>query len=177
MIQLVPRDIAFDITKLGGTPYESEAIVNAANSHLKAGSGVCGSIFEAAGLHDLQQACDAIGGCPTGEARLTPAFNLATQGVKGIIHAVGPRFNRDAEAESEHLLRSAYQAAVKCAQDAGFRTIAFPSISTGVYDFPWKRAAEISVEALREVDGPNISIHLVAFKEEAAKFWGDALGA
>ncbi len=164
-----------DITKLGGTDFDSEAIVNAANNLLRAGSGVCGAIFNAAGSEKLQQACDAIAPCPTGEARLTPAFNLESEGVKAIIHAVGPIFSKSSPDEADVLLRATYQSCVLCAREAGLTSIAFPAISTGIYGFPEDRAARVSVRALKEVDDDAFTINLIAFSERSASYWRTAI--
>jgi O-acetyl-ADP-ribose deacetylase len=133
----------------------AQAIVNAANPQLQAGGGVCGVIFAAAGLEQLQQACYkhpvvAAGDvrCPVGQACITPSFNLAKNGVKHIIHAVGPdcRIVKD-EAEQNSLLRNAYSNALTVAEKNNIRSIAFPFISSGIYAFPKERAARMALEA------------------------------
>jgi len=164
-----------DITQLGGTPYQSAAIVNAANSGLLAGGGVCGSIFRAAGTSLLQRACDEVAPCPTGESRLTPAFGLQSQGVEAIIHTVGPDCRVTTQEEADVLLQLAYTSAVRCAQDAGLSSIAFPSISTGIYGFPKERAAQIAIKALQSVDRQDLTITLVAFDRDTAQLWEQAL--
>jgi len=163
-----------DITQLGGTPYQSAAIVNAANSGLLAGGGVCGSIFRAAGTSLLQRACDEVAPCPTGESRLTPAFGLQSQGVEAIIHTVGPDCRVTPQEEADVLLELAYTSAVRCASDAGLNSIAFPSISTGIYEFPKERAAQIAIKALRSVDRQDLTITLVAFDRDTAELWEQA---
>jgi len=164
-----------DITKLGGTQFASAAIVNAANRPLQQGGGVCGAIFLAAGPEQLQQACNDIAPCPTGEARLTPSFALQSQGVSAIIHAVGPIFGDTSPAEADAFLRSAYLSSVACAKDAGLSSIAFPAISTGIYGFPEERAAVLSIRALQEIDQVDFTINLIAFNEESADLWRSAL--
>lgn len=119
------------------TEQDIEAIVNAANSGLQQGGGVCGAIFAKAGARELQAACDLIGGCPTGSACLTPGFGIP---VKGIIHAVGPVYQGGRHGEAK-LLASAWRSALNVADDAGFRSVAFPSISTGIYGYPLPDAA------------------------------------
>ena len=166
-----------DITHLGDTPFAAQAIVNAANEQLLAGSGVCGAIFSAAGRDELQRACDAVAPCLTGSARRTPSFNLASQGVEAIIHAVGPRYFNETPDDADRLLANAYRASVDCLRDAGLTSIAFPSISTGIFGFPLERASEVSVRALRDVDGHDITITLVAFNEETKDAWEEALAA
>jgi len=157
-----------DITKLGGTPFASAAIVNAANRLLQQGGGVCGAIFLAAGPEQLQQACNDVAPCPTGEARLTSAFALGSQGVSAIIHAVGPIFGDSSPAEADAFLRSAYLSSVACAKDAGLSSIAFPAISTGIYGFPEERAAMVSIRALQEIDQDGFTINLIAYSEASA---------
>ena len=120
---------------------EIDAIVNAANQSLKGGGGVDGAIHRAAGKAKLQEACRAIGGCPTGEARITDGFDLAA---RHIIHAVGPRWKDGTKGEDD-LLASAYRHSFALAGDHGIRSIAFPAISTGIYGFPKDRAANIAV--------------------------------
>ncbi|GIQ87047.1 hypothetical protein KIPB_009009, partial [Kipferlia bialata] len=120
---------------------EMDAIVNAANSGLYAGGGVCGAIFSAAGRRVLQQACDKVSPCPAGEARMTPGFNLP---VKHVIHAVGPMGSGDA------ILEGAYRSSLDLCLEHGLRSIAFPCISTGIFGFPNERAAHIASATVRD---------------------------
>jgi len=129
-----------DIAKL-----EVDAIVNAANSRLLPGSGVCGAIHRAAGPQ-LAEACEKIYRCPTGEARLTPGFKLKA---KYVIHAVGPVWNGGKENE-DALLASAYRHSLELARDNAVASIAFPAISTGTYGFPLARATAIAVKTVAE---------------------------
>lgn len=124
-----------DITKLA-----VDAIVNAANSAMSGGGGVDGAIHRAAGP-ELLAACRLVGRCPTGEARITDGFLLPA---KKVIHAVGPVWDGGAYRERE-LLASAYRNSLRIAIEAGLKTIAFPSISTGIYGFPIRIAAPIAV--------------------------------
>jgi len=128
-----------DITTLG-----VDAIVNAANSALRPGGGVDGAINRAAGPQ-LARAMAALGGCPTGEARITPGFELPA---RYVIHAVGPVWSSGREGEPD-LLASAHRSALVIARDHGCRSIAFPAISTGVYGYPLDAAAKIAVDAAR----------------------------
>ena len=133
-----------DITRLA-----VEAIVNAANESLVPGGGVDGAIHRAAGP-ELERACRRIGGCPTGEARITPGFGLPA---KWVIHTVGPIWRGGRHGEDE-LLVSCYRASMGLAERHGIRTIAFPAISTGAYGFPGDRAARIAVRELsRALEG------------------------
>lgn len=126
------------------TEQNTDAIVNAANTGLRAGGGVCGAIFAKAGPRELQAACDRIGDCPTGEARLTPGYGIP---VKGIIHAVGPVYRGGTVGEPE-LLASAWRNSLELADEHGFHSIAFPSISTGIYGYPLPDAACVVGETL-----------------------------
>lgn len=127
-----------DITRL-----DVDAVVNAANDRLAPGGGVCGAIHRAAGP-GLAEACREIGGCPTGEARLTPGFKLKA---KYVIHAVGPVWNGGRDNE-DALLASAYRRCLEVARDHGIDSIAFPAISTGIYGFPLVRATAIAVNTV-----------------------------
>ncbi len=161
-----------------------DAIVNAANRDLREGGGVCGAIFSAAGSRKLQQACnDAIrqhfaetGYCPTGQAIATPSFDLEERGIKNIIHAVGPIWGRGDEAKSDQLLASAYTSALLVAEKLGLESIAFPSISTGIYDYPLDRACKIAVQAVKKYQGPLSKVVLVAFNDKTAQSLAAALG-
>lgn len=121
-----------------------DAIVNAANTALAPGGGVCGAIFAAAGYGELDRACRAIGGCPTGQAVLTPGFALPA---KYIIHTAGPIWHGGGQGEAK-LLRSCYDTSLCLAWDQGCRSIAFPLISAGIYGYPKQEALEIALDAM-----------------------------
>jgi O-acetyl-ADP-ribose deacetylase (regulator of RNase III) len=139
-----------------------DAIVNAANGALARGGGVCGAIFGGAGP-ELDEACAALGGCETGDAKLTPGFQLPA---RYIVHTVGPVWHGGGQGEAE-LLASCYRRSVEVARNAGVQTLAFPAISTGIYGYPGRAAAEIAVATLQAHAG-DIDVTLVAF--DAATF-------
>jgi len=117
-----------------------DVVVNAANSELKEGLGVCGAIFAGAGP-ELEGACDALGGCPTGKARITPGFWLKA---RHIIHAVGPIYGNGESGEAA-LLASAYRSSLELCATHECQSIAFPSISTGIYGYPKEEAARTAI--------------------------------
>ena len=131
------------------TAQHVDAVVNAANSGLLGGGGVDGAIHRAGGP-DIMAECDRIrdrqGGCPTSEAVMTPAGRLPA---RAVIHTVGPRY-RDGRSGEAELLAAAYASSLRLARDNGLRTLAFPSISTGVYGYPIDEAAEIAVGTVVE---------------------------
>jgi O-acetyl-ADP-ribose deacetylase (regulator of RNase III) len=159
-----------DITKVAAS-----AIVNAANSGLAEGGGVCGAIFRAAGREELARACRAIGHCPTGLAVVTPAFDIAT--ARHIIHAVGPVYASYSNEEARRLLRSAYRSAIELAVAEKCESIAFPAISTGIYGYPLEAACAEAVDVCAEAAAPSgIKVMLVAFDGATAECLRRALG-
>jgi len=154
-IELVMGDI---------TQMDVDAIVNAANETLLGGGGVDGAIHRAAGPQLLDE-CRAIGGCPTGEARITKGYNLKA---RYVIHTVGPVWRGGQHGETQ-LLRGAYLSSLKLAQQYGLKSVAFPNISTGVYHFPKQSAAQIAIRAVKEFTAQNLlpeRIVFVCFDEE-----------
>ncbi len=150
------------------TTLDVDAIVNAANEALAPGGGVCGAIHRAAG-RELARACAAIGGCPTGEARLTPGFRLRA---RYVIHAVGPVWQGGAAGEAEQLA-SAYRSALELAEAHELTSIAFPAISTGIYGYPLDAATAVAVRTVRQVLRGTSHVRRVVF----ACFGSDALDA
>lgn len=133
----------FEIITADITTIKVQAVVNAANNTLLGGGGVDGAIHRAAGPALLEE-CRGLGGCPTGQARLTGGYRLPAEYV---IHTVGPIW-QGGEAGEEQLLRQCYLSCLELAVQQGIKTIAFPSISTGAYHFPVNRAAEIAIAAI-----------------------------
>ncbi len=154
-----------DITRL-----EVDAIVNAANSSLLGGGGVDGAIHRAAGP-GLRKECEGLGGCPTGEARITAGHALPA---KHVIHAVGPVWSGGNRGEAE-LLKNCYRHCFELAREKAVRTIAFPAISTGAYRFPKTEAARIAVSAMRAYEASFEEIIACCFSEEDAKIYRQAL--
>ena len=158
-----------DITKLA-----VDAIVNAANDRLAPGGGVCGAIHRAAGA-GLAAACREIGGCPTGQARLTPGFNLTA---KYVIHAVGPVWAGGKRGEEEQLA-SAYRASLEIAESQGIEAIAFPAISTGIYAFPFAAATRIAVKTVADfLSTHSLPKHVIfsCFSDDVAALYRKVLG-
>ena len=147
------------VAVLGDITQEStDAIVNAANPALAPGGGVCGAIHRAAGP-ELARACAALGGCPTGEARITPGFRLPA---RYVIHAVGPVYVGGGAGEATHLA-SCYRRALELADEHAIRSIAFPAISTGIFGYPLEEAAGIAVETVRTALPTALSVREVRF--------------
>jgi O-acetyl-ADP-ribose deacetylase (regulator of RNase III) len=164
-VQIVEGDI---------TKQQVDAIVNAANTSLLGGGGVDGAIHRAAGPELLEETRQ-IGGCPTGEARVSKGYRLPA---KWVIHTVGPVW-KGGHKNEEYLLSSCYRNSLQAAQDLGVKTIAFPSISTGAYGFPLERATEIAMGVVKdflETDETLTQVLFVCFGEKALNTYRGVYG-
>jgi O-acetyl-ADP-ribose deacetylase (regulator of RNase III) len=145
-----------DITKI-----QADAIVNAANSDLQRGGGVCGAIFAAAGARDLQIECNQIGHCETGQAVITKAYNLPA---KYIVHTVGPVWG-GGDSNEETLLYNCYMNALRLAKKHGCTSIAFPLISSGIYGYPKEQARAVAENAILDfLEYQQMQVKLVLFQ-------------
>lgn len=166
---------SIEIKKIDITELDVDAIVNAANSQLREGGGVCGAIFRKAGPAELKDACLKIGGCNTGDAVITPGFNLKA---KYIIHAVGPVWHGGDGGESE-LLYGAYEKSLILAKENDCHSIAFPVISSGIYGYPKKEAWQIAVRACRDFINDNgdysLAIVFAVLSDESRRMGEEAV--
>ncbi len=145
-----------DITKM-----EVDAIVNAANTELKQGGGVCGAIFKTAGAEKMQAACDKLAPIKTGEAVITPGFDLKA---KYVIHTVGPVYEKYEKEQSESLLRAAYTNSLKIAVDNKIQSIAFPLISSGIYGYPKEEALRVATSSIKDfITDHDIDVALIVY--------------
>lgn len=140
------------------TTLDVDSIVNAANSSLLGGGGVDGAIHKVAG-HQLLEACRRLGGCETGEAKITPGFNLSA---RYVIHTVGPVWNSGQHGEAE-LLANCYRNSLQLAEENSVKSIAFPSISTGIYGYPIEEAAKVAIETVKSMEPDLKSVEEVIF--------------
>jgi O-acetyl-ADP-ribose deacetylase (regulator of RNase III) len=162
----------FDARQGDITTLAVDAIVNAANETLLGGGGVDGAIHRAAGPELLAE-CRALGGCPTGQAKITRGYRLTA---KYVIHTVGPVWHGGMRGEDE-LLASCYRASLDLARQRRLASIAFPAISTGVYRFPLERATRIAVRTVGEALGPQPGMTAIfcCFNEQALSSYRTAL--
>ena len=155
------------------TRQKVDAIVNAANCSLLGGGGVDGAIHRAAGPELLRE-CRTLNGCDTGEAKITKGYNLMA---KHVIHTPGPVWHGGSHGEAE-LLANCYRNSLRLASENGCKTVAFPSISTGVYHFPLEKASVIAISTIKAylAEHPEIEhVSMVCFDSKTKKFYDDAL--
>jgi len=167
VIRLVQGDI---------TEVQADALVTAANAGLQGGGGVDGAIHRACGPR-LLEACRALGGCPTGSAVATPAFDLEARGVRRIIHAVGPIYRGTGDEGA--LLAGAYRTSLQVAGTEACASVAFPAISAGVYGYPLAEAAEVAVQTvgafMRGEPGPVKQVIFVLFDRQTYQAFEEAV--
>ena len=155
----------FTIVRQDITKMKTDAIVNAANTELKMGGGVCGAIFKRAGEYELQKACDDLSPIKAGEVVITPGFALPA---RYIIHAAGPVYDASSPKESEKLLRAAYLNSLNLAKDYNCKNIAFPLISSGIYGYPKDEALRVATAAIKDfLDSHDMDIYLTVFDKDA----------
>lgn len=165
----------FTIIRNDITQMRVDAIVNAANTNLQLGGGVCGAIFKAAGAPELQAACAKLAPIKTGEAVITPGFRLPA---KYVIHAAGPVFRRETPEQSEQYLRAAYTNSLKRAVENNCQSIAFPLISSGIYGYPKDEALQVATSAIQEfLADHDLDVSLVVFDKAAFTLSSELLGA
>ena len=172
---MTPQDSRIKLIQGDITTRKVDAIVNAANRSLLGGGGVDGAIHRAAGP-ELLEACRLLKGCETGEAKITPGFQLPAEYV---IHTVGPVWKGGHQNEAG-LLSGCYRNSLELAAEKGLGSIAFPNISTGVYGYPKQEAAEIAVETVQEFLKKHTSpaeVHFLVFDQENYRIYKALLGA
>jgi O-acetyl-ADP-ribose deacetylase (regulator of RNase III) len=163
----------FTIIRNDITNLRVDAIVNAANTDLAMGGGVCGAIFIAAGARELQAACDKLAPIKTGEAVITPGFGLSA---KFVIHAAGPVY-RDGKHGEEKQLRSCYLNSLKRAIENKCESVAFPLISSGIYGYPKDEALRVATAAIRDfLNEHDIAVTLVVFDKATLAVSAELLG-
>jgi O-acetyl-ADP-ribose deacetylase (regulator of RNase III)/transcriptional regulator with XRE-family HTH domain len=168
-------EMPFTIVRQDITKMKVDAIVNAANTDLQMGGGVCGAIFKAAGAVQLQAACDKLAPIKTGEAVITSGFDLPA---KFVIHAAGPVYRYQNAEQSEKLLRSAYMESLRLAIENNCESIAFPLISSGIYGYPKDEALQVATAAIQDfLVNNDIDITLAVFDKSAFTVSRELLGA
>jgi O-acetyl-ADP-ribose deacetylase (regulator of RNase III) len=176
-MQIQVKDAVLELVEGDITRQDTEAIVNAANSSLLGGGGVDGAIHRAGGPQILAE-CRNLGGCTTGEAKITSGGRLQA---RYVIHTVGPIYRREGVERAAELLSSAYRRSLEVAAENGIHTIAFPSISTGAYGYPMEEAASIALQTAldylaRQEGGPIRLIRFVLYGRQAYQTYQRILG-
>lgn len=165
----------FTIVRQDITKMQVDAIVNATNTDLAMGGGVCGAIFKAAGAAKLQAACDKVSPIKTGGAAITPGFDLTA---KYVIHAAGPVYRHWNAERNEQLLRSAYMESLKLAYDHQCQSIAFPLISSGIYGYPKDEALQVATTAIKDfLNDHDMDVYLAIFDRVSFAVSEELLGA
>lgn len=165
----------FHIVRQNITKMQVDAIVNAANTALQMGGGVCGAIFNAAGAQKMQAACDKLAPIRTGEAVITPGFTLPA---KYVIHAAGPAYHPSDRERCRELLRSAYTESLKLAMKHRCQSIAFPLISSGIYGYPKAEALEVAKYAIEDfLQEHDMEVYLAVFDKSSFVLSEALLGA
>ena len=163
--------MSFKIINEDITNLEVDAIVNAANTSLKMGGGVCGDIFRKAGASKLQEECDNLAPIETGQAVITSAYNLKA---KNIIHTAGPIYDSTNPDKSKELLKSAYINSLFLAKENNIDSIAFPLISSGIYGYPYKKAIKIAKDSIGEFLQTNdMKVYLTIIDKSLLAFAND----
>ena len=173
-MKIAVNDSILEIVEGDITRQDTEAIVNAASTRLRGGGGVDGAIHRAGGP-EIMKACEQYDGCPTGEARITTGGRLLA---RYVIHTVGPVYQDGKRGEAK-LLASAYRSSLALASEHKIRTVAFPSISTGVYGYPIEEAARIALTTVREYlknHSQIVLVRFVLFGQPAYEAYHRALG-
>lgn len=156
--------MSFTIIRNDITKMQTDAIVNAANTELQMGGGVCGAIFKAAGVKELQAACNKLSPIQTGEAVITPGFALSA---KHIVHTAGPVY-RDGQHGEADLLRACYINSLTVAAENGCESITFPLISSGIFGYPKTNALQVAMQAIQDyLDEHDMDVYLAVFDKDA----------
>lgn len=164
----------FSIVRQDITKMEVDAIVNAANTQLQMGGGVCGAIFQAADAAQMQAACEKLAPVRTGEAVITPGFSLPA---RYVIHTPGPVYSRWKKARCRCLLHASYTKSLELAASKGCGSIAFPLISSGIYGYPKDEALEVAREAVMQfLDSHDMMVYLAVFDKSAFRISQSLLG-
>lgn len=162
--------MSFEVVYGDITAMETDAIVNAANTSLAPGGGVCGAIFRAAGYQEMDRACRAVRHCGVGQAVITDGFRLPA---RYVIHTVGPIWRGGGQKEAA-LLQSCYQSSLCLAERYDCRSIAFPLISAGIFGYPRDEAMHIAVSTIRGfLMEHDMEVRLVLFAPEGSAQWSD----
>ena len=165
----------FEIIRNDITKVTADAIVNAANTQLRQGGGVCGAIFAAAGAHALQAECDAIGRCTVGGAVITKGYNLPAEYV---IHTVGPIVYYEVTDALRQDLKNCYENVLRCCMEHQIRSVAFCCISTGEFHFPQDEAAQIAIQTVQTYQKHSaIKVIFNVFQESDERLYQRLLGS